>query len=470
MEEVIGNKNPGTFAEHVASGNAPSRVSSAIFLLLAFVPIFSTVMFGAVDSITWVIISIFWALLVMLWLAEAWAVGGIIFSSSRLQIPLIGLLLIGLVQLLPFGGTAGEMLSGEASRALSLDPYATRFFVIRLVIFLTFLAACLTFINSERRLRTIILLVIVFGAVMAFFGILQRLSNPDGIYGLRLTPSAIPFGPFVNQHHFAAFMQMAGGLTLGLFLGKDLGRDKKLMLATAIVVMGVAAVFTGSRGGLIGFLATIAFAAVLSALAGKSSNSDETGVPSIQRKLVLAGGALALLLVIFGTALLLGGNDSVLRGIGAVSADADVSTGRLHFWPIAIRVFFEHPIIGAGFDSFAVAFPEYDTWNGMFRVEQAHNDYLQTLADAGVAGFLCILGFIYLLFRRGMAIVSATSGFRQSAAIGSLAGCVGILIHSFFDFPLRTNSNAFFFLLLVAIATVGVAEEHSSRRHRRHRS
>ena len=103
------------------------------------------------------------------------------------------------------------------------------------------------------------------------------------------------------------------------------------------------------------------------------------------------------------------------------------------------------------------------------RVEQAHNDYLQMLAEGGVVAVVCIVAFIVLLFRRGLAIVSSTTGFRQSAAIGALAGCVGIMVHSFFDFPLRTNSNMFVFLLLAAIATVKVAsDEPHKRRHHRH--
>jgi O-antigen ligase len=165
----------------------------------------------------------------------------------------------------------------------------------------------------------------------------------------------------------------------------------------------------------------------------------------------------AVLIVVFGLALFLGGNDSLLRGIGAGGADVDISSGRFHFWPIAIKIFLAHPLLGAGFEAFGVAFTRYDTWNGFWRVEQAHNDYLQTLADAGIAGFACIAAFIYLLFKKGLRVVTTNHGFRKSAAIGALAGCLGVLVHSFFDFPLRTPSNAFFFLLLAAIATVPVA-------------
>ena len=81
----------------------------------------------------------------------------------------------------------------------------------------------------------------------------------------------------------------------------------------------------------------------------------------------------------------------------------------------------------------------------------------QILADAGVAGFICIAAFIYFLFRRGLQVVFSTRDrFRRGAATGALAGCLGILLHSFFDFPLRTPANALVFLLLATLAVVAV--------------
>ncbi len=114
--------------------------------------------------------------------------------------------MIGVLQLLPLPFVG------------SMDPTATYFFELRLVVLLTFFAGYLTFIDSDARLRRAVNFIVIFSAGMAFYGILQRLASPVGIYGLRQTPQSIPFGPFVNQHHFAAFMEMAGGLTLGSFL------------------------------------------------------------------------------------------------------------------------------------------------------------------------------------------------------------------------------------------------------------
>jgi O-antigen ligase len=135
-----------------------------------------------------------------------------------------------------------------------------------------------------------------------------------------------------------------------------------------------------------------------------------------------------------------------------------------------LKIFLEHPLIGAGLDAFGVAFTKHDTWNGLLRVEQAHNDYLQTLADAGIIGFACVVAYIYLLFRRGLKTVANAHGFRRDAAIGALAGCFGILIHSFFDFPLRTPSNAFFFLMICSVAVVSIRSDSLENTRRRRSS
>jgi len=253
-------------------------------------------------------------------------------------------------------------------------------------------------------------------------------------------------------------MQLTGGLTLSLLFGKNISREKQIMLATAIIIMGVAVVLTSSRGGILGFVAVFLFIILVNFLSGRwmGERRSQAERSTVQRKIGTALAGVTLIIMILGVVLFVGGDDSLLRGIGVANSNVDISSGRLHFWPIAIRIFLDHPFIGAGFDAFGVAFTKYDTWSGALRVEQAHNEYLQTLADSGLAGFACIAGFIYLLFRKGLRTISDAKGLRREAAIGALAGCFGILIHSFFDFPLRTPSNAFFFLLLCAVATVPI--------------
>ena len=346
------------------------------------------------------------------------------------------------------------MLAFAPSKAISVDPFATRLFVIRLLAYLIFFAAALTFINSQGRAKRAAIAIIIFGSVMAFFGILQRMTSPEAIYWFRPTPQAIPFGPFVNQHHFAAFMEMTSGLTLGLLLGNGLKRDRRPFLMIAAVLMGIALMFTGSRGGVISYIGVVAFALIATYLS-RSRSAKRAGqeAPGTSRVALLLGTS-AIVLIVAGSVFYLGGGESMLRGIGLSLGDADISTGRIQFWTGALKIFAANPILGSGLDSFGVAYTPYDPQSGTFRVEQVHNDYLQAFSDGGILGFACVAAFVVLLFWKGIKTISAsTNHLGRSIALGSLAGCVGILIHSFFDFPLRTPSNALFFLLLAVLAT-----------------
>lgn len=448
---------PAVF-EEIAIGDNASRFSRAIFFLLCLIVVFSTVVFGGVDQVSWVILTILATLIALSWLADAWFGRAILVNRDVILLPVLALILIGVIQMIPlFPATLPDGLIADPGRAaISLDPYATRLFVARLAVYFVFFAAALTFINTEIRLRRIVTLIIVFGALMAFFGILQRLANPEAIYGLRAPSQAIPFGPFVNQHHFAAFMVMTAGVTFGFLFGSDVGRDKRMLLSLGAILMGIAVMMTSSRGGLISFVGTLVFVAVGSYFAARNRNDNSVAETGQQRKFALIAGVTAFMIVMFAAVIYLGADSTIVRGLGLAGAD-DYSSGRKHFWAIALKIFFAHPILGAGFDAFGVAFTRYDTWPGVYRVEQAHNDYLQTLADAGIAGFIAIASFIYLLFRKGFDRVAlASDSYMRCASLGALAGCFGILIHSFFDFPLRTPSNLFVFLILVVITVTTI--------------
>jgi O-antigen ligase len=189
----------------------------------------------------------------------------------------------------------------------------------------------------------------------------------------------------------------------------------------------------------------------------KDDEEENTeGKSFLKSRAVLIGGGLALVLVIFAATILLGGDTMLLRSVGVSTAsEADPSSGRLHFWQTTLQIIAANPFLGVGLNAFGVAFTRYDTWSGFYRVEQAHNEYLQILAEAGVVGLLLAAAFIYFLFRRGWQVFTTTRDpFRRGVCLGAMAACFGILIHSIFDFPLRTPSNFLTFLIIAALATV----------------
>ncbi len=448
-----------------------TRLSGSIFAVLCGVLFFSTIAFGAVDVWALGVLSLISALIIVLWGVDSWKTGEFVFSGNLLQLPVLGLVLIGLIQLLPLRSPSVgvELLAVSPVRSLSLAPNETRFAVIQLIIYLVFFAAAYLVLNNESRLRKMVYIIMVFGAGMAFFGILQRLASADDlIYGLRQSFQANPFGSFVNQHHFAAFMEMTIALPLALLFGKSTKKDKRVLLIITAVIMGIAILMTSSRGGFLSLLGVTGFIVAANMLKKRRDLEESSKAEKnrhYRRNFALAGSGLALIIVIFGIVLYLTNDSTLDRVITMQTGTDDISNGRTHFWNVAWQIFKDYPILGSGLDSYGAAFPNYDTWNGHYRLERAHNDYLQILSDAGIIGFLCVAGFIYLLFRQSLRLIAkAESRFRRNTAIGALAGCFGILIHSFFDFPLRTPSNSFFFLTLAVLATVSAYVPKSERK------
>ncbi len=430
-----------------------SLTNSVVFVLVCSLPILASIIFGAVSSATLGVLLLFLGMLGIVRLLDAWKSGKYQISTSLLQLPLIGLICIGFVQLLPFGaGIPNDLLGGGSLATLTLDPMSTKFALIKLGIFLVFFSTALVYINNPKRLRTVVFTIIIFAGIMAFIGILQRLASPNFIYGMREVDYATPFASYVNQHHFAAFMEMTIGLTLALLFGNAVEKDKRLLLIIAVVLMGIAIVLTGSRGGFVSLVAVLGFLLLINITTRNESAEVNTDGSGLRRNLILVGGSAVLVIFLIGTVIWLGQGKASERIFDL--NQADFTTGRTHFWSVSLDIIRDNPIIGVGLEAFGVAFTKYDTWNGTLRVEQAHNDYLQTLADSGILGFICIISFIFLLFKKGLGIVRSTGNlFRRGVAIGALAGCFGILVHSLFDFPLRTNANFLFFLLLVVLAT-----------------
>lgn len=452
--------------------------SRFVILALCLAVVLSTLAFGTVHNWSLAFFGAGAGLVVVFWAIDALQRGTLRISRNALQWPLVGLCALGLIQLLPLGsvgsGVAGE-LPFQTVHSLSLDPYTTRIVVAQLISLLIYFAAALAFIDSPGRLRLVVRVVIIFGSLLALYSLLQFFVSPTKIYGVRGSQHSIPFGPFINRHHFAGYMELALALPLGLLFSGAISRDRALLYGFAAAIMSIALIMTNSRGGIVSLVAEILFlVAVATTKRGRKRTAAEnveaknTRFQSVVMRIALG---VALILVLFAGAIMFGGEESLSRLVGTVNA-ADPTTGRTHFWRVTLDIIRDYPLIGAGLGAYGLAYTQYDTSGGMWRVEQAHNDYLQVLADAGVVGAVLGLFFLITLFRVGFKRRNSNDVFRGGVATGALAGCFAVLVHSLFDFTLHTTSNALLFLMLVAFATInGRVEEASStgRRRRRHR-
>jgi O-antigen ligase len=272
-------------------------------------------------------------------------------------------------------------------------------------------------------------------------------------------------------------MELAIGLPLGLLFAGAVKKDLLPLSLFAAVVMAVALVATASRGGVLGLGAELLFLTGLTALArrkGADAAARGDGGEGAARPLLLrrAGLQLALGLALLVAVLAFAGDELVSRTMETITSE-NVTSDRTTFWRGTREIIRERPWLGAGLGAFGVAYTRHDPTPGGARLDQAHNDYLQILADAGIGGGLLGLVFLASLFRQGFARAGSADKFRRGVAAGALAGCFGVLVHSFFDFPLHLAAVALLFLVLVALATLnGRVEEQPApgRRRRRRRT
>lgn len=433
----------------------------------------TTLAYGTVHYWALALFALSAAGIICLWCVDGLVLRSVQLNLNPLQWPLLGMIVLGLIQLLPLRTVDNAGLPLSPARALSLDPYSTRLVLVQVAGLVIYFAATLIFTDTPRRLRTIVRTITIFGFVLAMFGLMQSFTS-DGtrVYWFRQLTQSTAFGPFINRHHFAGYMELAIALPLGLLFTGAIESYKRPLYAFAAMIMGVALIMTNSRGGIISLAAEIVFL-VLIAGPGLRGGERRPRAQQIRAALIRAGLALGLIVVLIGGVIVIGGSDVFTRLLGSPNAE-DPTTGRSHFWSVTLDVIKSYPVIGSGLGSFSVIYTRYDSRNGFYRLEQAHNDYLQTLADGGIVGGLLGLAFVVILFRKGFTRRETDDKFRRGVATGALAGCFAVLIHSFFDFTLHTTANALLFLILAALATqdsrVNQKRHHHGSRRRRLRS
>ena len=434
------------------------------FLVICVAIVMSALAYGTVHYWALGLFNLGGLTILILWVADGWRLGNVRVSRNLLQLPLLGVVLLGVVQMLPLRDGSGGLL-----KTLSFDPNSTKLVVVQLATLLVYFAATLVFVDTPHRLHVLVRTIMIFGFFLAIFGLTQSFTSPTKVYWMRELNQSTAFGPFINRHHFAGYMELTIALPLGLLLAGAIDKQKWLLYLFLAGLMGIALVMTASRGGIISLVAEIVFLVIVTAIWRKHGERRRVGsrVKGIATRVGLAA---SLIFGLFLGVMLLGGEFSLTRFIDTVNTD-DPTTGRAHFWSVTLDMIKANPIVGTGLGAYGVMYTRYDTRNGLYRLEQAHNDYLQVFSDAGVVGAALALVFVVLLFYRGFVRARSRDNFRRGVALAALGGCFGVLVHSFFDFTLHTTSNALLFLVLAALATLnGRVEDAPQRRHRRRSS
>ena len=387
--------------------------------------VFGVASHGAVEDWARAVIEIGAALLFLVWAVRAYLTQEHQLVISPLLPPLVSLLLIALGQWL-FHRTASSYNTRMELQLLLAD------------ILLLFLAA-----QAFRTLedwRGFVWFVMSFGFLVAIFGILQHLTFNGKLYWFReMRFGGIPFGPYVNRNHFAGFTELVIPISLvPLVLGKV--RRERWFLVSLFAVVPIGALFlSASRGGLVSFAVEIGVLVlwlILRRTVGKH---------------LLSGGAVLLLAFLMVSWL---GVQQLVERFSSLQSLEVTSGKRASMRADTWRIFLDHPWTGTGLGTLQVVFPAYETLYDGKVVNHTHNDYLEGLAETGIAGGLCCLWFLGVLFFDSLRRLSRANGaFASTLQLSAFVACLGFLTHGLADFNLHIPANALLFFLLANLAT-----------------
>ncbi|HEX6716508.1 MAG TPA: O-antigen ligase family protein [Pyrinomonadaceae bacterium] len=468
-------ESPQPLAETISQPRTTYRIRHTLasrfaFLVICVAIVASALAYGTVHYWALALFNLGAVTILLLWVLDGWRLGTFRISRNLLQLPLLGALALGLFQLLPLREvTSGAATALGLANSLSLDPYSTRLVLVQLATLLIYFAATLVFVDTPHRLHLLVRTIMIFGFLLAIFGLTQSFTSPTKVYWIRELSQSTAFGPFINRHHFAGYMELTIALPLGLLFAGAVEKERRILYAFIAGLMGVALIMTTSRGGIISLVAEIMFLVVVTAIWRKQEHGHRAKTSRLKGAAIRIGLASALVVGLFLGVVFLGGEFSINRFIDSVNTD-DPTTGRAHFWSVTLDIIKAHPYVGTGLGAFGVIYTKYDTRNGLFRLEQAHNDYLQVLSDGGIVGAALALSFVVLLFYKALSRAKSKDDFRRGVALAALSGCFAVLVHSFFDFTLHTTANALLFLVLAALATLNGRVETAPRKRRRRTS
>jgi O-antigen ligase len=450
----------------VRTGVAARTLSVLIFAgLVGLVPL-SSIPYGSVEP-GWTAVfeaSVF--LLAALWAIEGALSGGRLARAHLVAAP--GLVLAGyaLLQSVPLG----------AGGAVSFDPYETRLIAFELLAYTAFFALALRYVDSSRRLRALLYAVVIAGLASAIFGIARQVGQhgQEGFVLEYLRPGS-GYAQFINKNHFAYLAEMTLGVLLGIVAGGGVRRAKALVPLALALPVWAALVLSNSRGGLFAMLCQVIFlgaafgvtrADVRAAGGGGSERfaRHNSFLDRVARSKAARAALVAALLatVVVGTVWV--GGDAIADRVASVGEEATsqavepTRTGRKDIWAATWEMFEDHPLAGVGFGGYWIAVSRYHKGSGASVPQQAHSDYLETLASGGIVGAGLVALFVLLLVKQSAPLLRAGSPFERAARLGALTGLCGVCVHSLVEFGLHVPSNAYAALALAAVAVAPLLE------------
>lgn len=364
----------------------------------------------------------------------------------------------------------------KVEKLITLAPYTypVRQSLIRWAAYSMLFFGLSATLNSTRRMTTLVYCLLTVGCFEVVYGLIQTFSGNEKIWWFTKTSYRNDLtGTYINRNHFAGLMEMLIPVAIGFaagfakvkkhahafkssslrvrlaaFLSLEQRFSKRVAIISAGILMGIGTIFSASRGGMLAVSTALVVIGLLMAFRRGT------------RKL----GLIALLLFVFslGYAIYIGVERPMKRFDSFESSYEERQRIAKH----TILMMEDYPVSGVGLGNFINAYPKYQSpedKNVLYRY--AHNDWIQLLGEAGLAGFfLFLVGSCWFLGVYVRKWQKRRDRFAVGVGAGTLAALSAIALHSYSDFNLHMPANT---LVLAAVLALGSSAVALRRRHGR---
>jgi len=266
--------------------------------------------------------------------------------------------------------------------------------------------------------------MVALALVSALVALLQFVGTIDAVKFYPDTPDDFGKGFFANRNALPDFLAIGAFATLALVRidrRRFAGPAARLLVMLVIVMLALATLSTGSRSGI-----------VLLLLVACASVTTWFSIRGIQSR-VIASAALVIGALVVATLLQIGNFDRV----GNRFRNND--DGRVAIWRDSVALAGAAFPIGNGMGTFRPSYAQAESLDGMsdHYMNRAHNDYIETVVENGIAGPAVLL-FVGALLAIAVRRAARAGGIFASASWLCCWSASIVALHSLTDYPMRT--------------------------------
>lgn len=341
----------------------------------------------------------------------------------------------------PPGGMAWLVffLYAAAQLPFALIPYEARIDLLKLGSYIGAYWVWSELSARFKRWRILVSLAILVVSVIGWYAVIQHaqgsrmvlnLERPE-TYGMRAS------GTYFCPNHFANLLEILLPFCLAILLMKGAGAATRLVAGYGLALFLPVMFLTQSRSG---WIATVAGLGTTACLLASRKNLKWFFLSLVLVPLVAAAAAWGLWT--FSDVF----RDRVL--------DALQGNIRLGIWRNTLDMVREKPLFGQGGGAFPWVYPKFRTIGDQLFFNYVHNEYLQTLAEYGIVGFVlfgaAVLRALYVFLRCFIRVERDRDAYLLAGLFGMAAGT---LAHACFDFNYHIYSNSHVVVLLAGTVT-----------------